>query len=201
MDPAPSDADLLAELRAMHALDRGSAVALMNTVARNLGSRTMWEAQFKLVCEGKPSFVTTTSTGAGAGGGVGRWAGAGGSAADVGGGLFRGAGGMGDDALPAALQRHALQLTQPGVYSRPFLADPPAPAAVPMPGAGSSGESAAAGGAGASAMLAGVPPLLPPHAAAVAMPPPAVLPPLASLSALLAAPPPPLVKREEGPLL
>lgn len=182
----------------MHALDRGSAVALMNTVARNLGSRTMWEAQFKLVCEGKPSFVTTTSTGAGAG--AGRWAGAAGSAVDVGGGLFRGAGGMGEDALPPALQR--LPLTQPGVYSRPFLADPPAPAALPQPGAGSSGESAAAGGAAASAMLAGVVPLMPPHAAAVAMPPPAVLPPLASLSALLAAPPPlPLLKPEEGPLL
>ena len=58
MDPAPSDADLLLELRAMPPLERGSAVALMNTIARNLGSRTMWDSQFKLLCEGKPSFVT-----------------------------------------------------------------------------------------------------------------------------------------------
>ena len=190
MDPSPSGADLLSELRGMHPLDRGPAVALMTTVARNLGSRTMWESQFKLLCEGKPSFVTVQSS---AGGGHGRWAGVTGGGVDVGGGLFRAPSGGGGDV--AAAERQGPPLPQPGVYSRPFLAEGPAAAApAPPPGAGVSGESAAAEPGPASdeelPLL-----VLPPQADADAAAP--ELSPLESLDAMLAAPPPP-VKAEEA---
>lgn len=72
MNPqSPPPSELLAVLRRMPELEQETALLLMGNLSRNLTCRAMWEAQTKLVCEGRPSFVTA----GGAPGGSSRFAG------------------------------------------------------------------------------------------------------------------------------
>lgn len=193
IDPAtPADLSLLAELQAMHPRDRENAVTLMTTMTRNFGCSAMWEAQMKLMVEGKPTFLTP------GGGPGGLWASypSSGATVDVGGGLFRSGGG--GDAPPLAGRAFAGPGAQ--LYARPAF---PVPALPQLPfhyaSAGAAEPAAAAPGAGARELL--LPMMMQASAAPAALPEALLLPPtlpgeppllapLLSLDALLAAPPP-----------
>jgi hypothetical protein len=193
MDPAaPQNGSHLVALRAMSPLDRETAVLLMHHLVRNLTSRTMWETQMKLVCEGKPSFITAHTDGSGGGGGGGgsSW----GALAEAPLRSAFGGGGGGDD--DAAVQAHAAvaaarpprpHATHASVYARPFAApeqqqqqpppppeapqrEPAAHAAAAWQRAGAYGSYPDGGGWSGESVGAAASPPLPPQA----LPPPPV---------------------------
>ena len=172
-------------LRNMNVLERRMAVALMNTMARNLASKTFWDLQMQLMTQGKPSVVTTNN---GEGSFPNRWGLADPGSANIGGDLLRaGASGSGPAQhahLPPGLMHQHQPVSVPvSVYSMPMLAGPRVAAAPPpLPGAGMTGESPAAA---ADAPLEQAQPV------DAAVPRPAMLPELDSARALVAVPPAP----------
>ena len=166
-------------LRTMNVLERRMAVALMNTMARNLASKTFWDKQLQLMTQGKPSVVTSNTGGSSF---PNRW-----GLDAVGGGLLRaGASGSGPAHahLPPGVPHQHVPVSVPSsVYAMPMLAGPRAAAAPPpLPGAGMTGESPAAA---ADALMEQAQPV----DAAVLRP--AMLPELDSARALVAVPPAP----------
>ena len=171
-------------LRTMNVLERRMAVALMNTMARNLASKTFWDKQLQLMTQGKPSVVTSNTGGSSF---PNRW-----GLDAVGGGLLRaGASGSGPAHahLPPGVPHQHVPVSVPSsVYAMPMLAGPRAAAAPPpLPGAGMTGESPAA----AAEAPAAEQPQPPPAAPVDAAPRPAMLPELDSARALVAVPPAP----------
>ena len=176
-------------LRTMNVLERRMAVALMNTMARNLASKTFWDKQLQLMTQGKPSVVTSNTGGSSF---PNRWGLDAVGGANVGGGLLRaGASGSGPvhTHLPPGVPHQHVPVSVPSsVYAMPMLAGPRAAAAPPpLPGAGMTGESPAA----AAEAPAAEPPQPPPAAPVDAAPRPAMLPELDSARALVAVPPAP----------
>ena len=185
VDPTPSEAAPVQDvLLSLNVLERRMAVALMNTMARNLASKTFWDLQMQLITQGKPSVVTSTSGNFG-----NRWGLLGFGGPDVGGGLLRaGASGSGPGYahLPLGVPHQHMPVSLPSVYSMPMLAGPRAAAPPPpLPGAGIIGESPAV------AAEAPWEPVQPPPAApaAPAAPWSALLPELQSARTLVAVPP------------